>query len=258
MSGWIKISRKINEHWLWEDANKLKWWIDLLLMAAWEEKQVLHQSQIVELKRGQLIASLNTLCQRWGANKKTIMRFLDMVQQEGMIVHQRVHQHISIITICKYDRYQSSDNSEYTNQYTNEYTNQYTNEYTNPLNNNIKNINIRRNKEDKERAAIAVALEKKKKEFYESLIPYVKIYGKEMVRDFYDFWTEENKSGTQFRKQMEKTWNTERRLRMWARNQDKRNSNGNSREPQTTAAQRAQDVASLIARLGEKNKPFEG
>lgn len=34
MSGWIKISRKINEHWLWEDANKLKWWIDLLLMAA--------------------------------------------------------------------------------------------------------------------------------------------------------------------------------------------------------------------------------
>ena len=249
MSGWIKISRKINEHWLWEDANKLKWWIDLLLMAAWEEKQVLHQSQIVELKRGQLIASLNTLSKRWGANKRTVMRFLDMVQNEGMIIHHQVHHQITVITICKYDRYQSGDNSECTTEYTTECTT----ECTTPLNNNIKNINIRRNKEDKERAAIAVALEKKKKEFYESLIPYVKIYGKEMVRDFYDFWTEENKSGTQFRKQMEKTWNTERRLRMWARNQDKRNSNGavktnNSQEQRLSAV--SDRISQLLAEDG--------
>lgn len=97
----------------------------------------------------------------------------------------------------------------------------------------------------------------RKKKFYDELIPYVGIYGKEMVRDFYEYWTEENKSGTQFRKQMEKTWNTERRLRMWARN-DKRNSNGaNSTSNQSTREQRERKVAELIARLAAKNKPYE-
>ena len=33
MAGWIKIYRDIQEHWIWQDANKLKWWLDIILMA---------------------------------------------------------------------------------------------------------------------------------------------------------------------------------------------------------------------------------
>jgi len=39
-----------------------------------------------------------------------------------------------------------------------------------------------------------------------------------MIRAFYDYWTEPNKSNTQFRKELEKTWDTERRLSTWAKN----------------------------------------
>jgi hypothetical protein len=35
--------------------------------------------------------------------------------------------------------------------------------------------------------------------FYETLLPYVRIYGREMVRDFFDYWTEPTPSGTRMR-----------------------------------------------------------
>jgi arsenate reductase-like glutaredoxin family protein len=41
-------------------------------------------------------------------------------------------------------------------------------------------------------------------------------YPKEMLQDFYDYWTEPSKRG-KLRKDMQKTWCTERRLKTWAK-----------------------------------------
>lgn len=73
----------------------------------------------------------------------------------------------------------------------------------------------------KENAADAAAraqknYENRKKDFYDELIPFVQMYGKKMIREFYDYWTEPNISGTKFRKELEKTWSTGRRLSTWA------------------------------------------
>lgn len=59
-----------------------------------------------------------------------------------------------------------------------------------------------------------------KEEFYNSLKPFVAEYGKELVRDFYDYWTEPNASG-KLKFQLEKTWDTARRLKTWAKNEEK-------------------------------------
>lgn len=61
------------------------------------------------------------------------------------------------------------------------------------------------------------------KEFYQTLIPFVKEYGKEMIRSFYDYWTEKNASGKKMRFQLEKTWETAKRLSTWDRNESKFN-----------------------------------
>ena len=52
--------------------------------------------------------------------------------------------------------------------------------------------------------------------FYESLIPYVTIYGKEMVRAFFDYWSEPNRSQTKMKFELERTWDTKRRLNTWS------------------------------------------
>lgn len=59
-------------------------------------------------------------------------------------------------------------------------------------------------------------LNERKKEFGQSLVPYVETYGSEMIRDFFDYWTEPNKSKTKMHFELERTWDTARRLRTWA------------------------------------------
>ena len=39
-----------------------------------------------------------------------------------------------------------------------------------------------------------------------------------MINEFYSYWTEPNKSNTKFKQEMEKTWDTGRRLKKWSGN----------------------------------------
>ena len=62
------------------------------------------------------------------------------------------------------------------------------------------------------------ALQKRKSEFEYSLIPFLGKYTGEQLREFADYWTEPNKSHTKMRYELERTWDTARRLAYWDRN----------------------------------------
>lgn len=51
-----------------------------------------------------------------------------------------------------------------------------------------------------------------KKEVYSLNYPF------QILKEFYDYWSEKNKSGTKMRWELEKTWDLGRRLARWARN----------------------------------------
>ena len=132
-NGWIKIHKQITEHWIWEDAERLKWWLDLLMLAAWEDGKTLVGGKLVEYHRGEALVSVRYLQDRWAKkdkkghvlsmpSKKTITQFLHLLEQDGMVLRQnRVHQ-TTHLTICNYERYQCNDaQSGYTNGYTNGY-----------------------------------------------------------------------------------------------------------------------------------------
>ena len=55
-------------------------------------------------------------------------------------------------------------------------------------------------------------------EFKNSLQPFLKKYGNEMLNDFYLYWTEKRELGRKMRFEMEKTWDTKRRLQRWFKN----------------------------------------
>lgn len=65
----------------------------------------------------------------------------------------------------------------------------------------------------------------RKLKFSYTLEPFLNTYGKDLLNDFYKYWTEPNKSNTKFKQEMEKTWSLERRLETWAKN-DKNFNNG--------------------------------
>ncbi len=99
---------------------------------------------------------------------------------------------------------------------------------------------------------ILAATEKRRKDFYDSLIPYVQRYGKQMVRDFFDYWSELNKSGSKMRWENQQTWELDRRLATWERKSDEFNRNRYGTDKgsnQSGAEQRMREGADIVARL---------
>ena len=105
MTGWIKIHREITEHWIFQDAEKFKWWIDLLIMASHEDNRVLVKDNLVSLKRGQMSISLSFLSTRWGRSKEKVLNFLRLLESDHMI-ERYSDRKSTTITICNYDSYQ--------------------------------------------------------------------------------------------------------------------------------------------------------
>lgn len=78
----------------------------------------------------------------------------------------------------------------------------------------------------------------RQKDFHDSLIPFVGEYDNDMLRAFYDYWSELENGGEQMRFEKQTFFSVGRRLATWAKNEkqfeerDKKlnnNSNGNSR-----------------------------
>ena len=109
MAGWIKISRGIVEHWLWQDAERLKWWLDLLFLAEWKDRRVLHDAHLFTLRKGQIIASISFFSERWGKSNPTIIKYLKLLENEGMICRQVLYRQTPILTICNYEKYQARE-----------------------------------------------------------------------------------------------------------------------------------------------------
>jgi hypothetical protein len=76
------------------------------------------------------------------------------------------------------------------------------------VNDNVNNnVNVNKNN-----------IEERKLKFASTLKPFIEVYGREMINDFYKYWTEPNKSNTKFKQELEKTWSVERRLETWSKN----------------------------------------
>lgn len=91
--------------------------------------------------------------------------------------------------------------------------------------------------EEEEKVKVAVpaplTFEEREKKFMETLVPHLSEYGKEMLRAFFDYWTEKNPSGKKMRFEMQKVFDVKKRLATWKRN-DKKSFNGITKKQQHT------------------------
>ncbi len=63
-------------------------------------------------------------------------------------------------------------------------------------------------------------LRQRQGELAESLRPYVGQYGRDMIRRFFDYWSEPNRTLSSMRCDLQPTWDLARRLAYWARRDD--------------------------------------
>lgn len=210
MEGYIILHKKLLEWQYYQNPNMVLLFIHLLLIANEE---------------GNVNTTLKELERDTGLSIKVIRNCLAKLEK-GMILGTKRAQKNTYLTICNFEDYKTTKIKKGTKKGTILGTKNESSSLTNPQAN----------------------LDKRRNTFTEQLRPYVQIYGRDMVNEFWKYWTEPNKSKTRMRFELEKTWDLNLRLQRWASN-NKMEKNGTNRTNTETKEQRAEKYARRIEEL---------
>ena len=94
-------------------------------------------------------------------------------------------------------------------------------------------------------------IDSRKLKFANTLKPFIDIYGRDLIKDFYGYWTEPNKSNTKFKQELQKTWDTKRRLENWAKNDINFNKNKNGKS-NITDSEQFKELTKSIRSTGDR------
>lgn len=155
------------------------------------------------VKRGQLMTSLNMLADSTKLSKKTVRTCLSKLENWELINISTCNRY-SVVSVCDYEKYFESPAGGV--------------DVTKGKQEKMQELKDEKPKKTKEE--LLADTEKRKKKFYDELVPYVETYGKTMIRRFFDYWSETNKSGSRMRFEQERTWVLNLRLQRWGRNQN--------------------------------------
>lgn len=106
-SGYITLHRKFFDHWLWEEKrefSKAEAWIDLVKSAAFNDHSRIIRGTLITVGRGEIIASLRYLGERWGWKKDKVNSFVRLLESQTMIRRETRHGE-TVVILCNYDSY---------------------------------------------------------------------------------------------------------------------------------------------------------
>jgi hypothetical protein len=92
----ILLTKDLQNSWIFQDEQKLKWWLDIILMAD---------------ENGEVHMSLSDLSHRWNADKSKVSRFLKKLNGATLLQHQMQHQ-VQRIIVCRTGGYKGACNTE--------------------------------------------------------------------------------------------------------------------------------------------------
>ena len=104
--GWVPVKRQIQEHWLWKDKpfSQGQAWIDLIMLANYEDKKMPYKGEIITCERGTVNLSISYLANRWGWSRDKTRRFLKLLESDGMVTVSATT-HRTTITLENYSIY---------------------------------------------------------------------------------------------------------------------------------------------------------
>lgn len=116
--GYIRLHRRLWEHPYWQDPERLRAWIDCLLMAAWKPHRRLIGATQVDIGRGEFIASDSFLTTRWGWSRGKARRFMAAAEEAGEIETRGSTAEGTRYLVVKYGEYQRGRPSDDTDNET--------------------------------------------------------------------------------------------------------------------------------------------
>lgn len=107
MSGWVKDYRSLWDHPLFakEPMTEREAWRWLCSFARHDAGLTRFKSSVINLERGQLIASRNRLAREWMWTERKVRTFLKLLVSQDMIKLE-TDQGVTKLTVCNYDLFQ--------------------------------------------------------------------------------------------------------------------------------------------------------
>ena len=199
--GFIKIERKLAEHWIFQDAEKLKWWLILLLEVNYLPGKIMIGNNLIEIQKGQSAKSLRSWAKLLNTGTKSVVSFFDLLESDKMLKRETVgkgKQSTTLITIENYEHYQGVEKRKSNAKETQPQREGHTIE-----------------ERKKERNTIV----ERKLCFRQSLTDFNKEnpskYPKQLFIDFEMYWTEHGPKDKKMRFEKEKTFGIASRLSTW-------------------------------------------
>lgn len=220
--GYIKLHRSILDWQYWDDHNTTRLLIYFLVSVNYEPKKW----KGIDIKAGQLITSYDKISVSTGLTIKQIRRSIKLLVECNEVIQETASKFQSI-TLVKWEELQVEEikragkgqakgNEREGQRATTKETKEEKKERINSI--NIELINIR------------------KIEFQNTLSPFLAEYGKDVLNEFYKYWTEPNRTFTKMRFEMEKTWSVDLRLSNWNKRNANFNINKNGTKPNSSDA----------------------
>lgn len=240
----LPINRSLFNHFLWKEKrafSKCEAWLDLIASSRFEQSQAreLVGGKLMTWKRGQLPASVRYLANRWHwKSVHKVEDFLKLLKAEGMIKTDVVNGQ-TLITLINYEAHNGfgqqrgrenpppsgiTEDSRDTNGDSEGTARGQRGDETNKEN--------KVNNEEQESGASAPTPKSFKKFSEEDFKEEIRKANVDlkltdaMLHKFFGYWSERSASGL-MKFQLEKTWETRRRLETWRDNQAKFDRNGN-------------------------------
>lgn len=115
MEGWIKLHRKIAQHWIYKNSDYVKAWICILITVNYEDKKVLIHGELIECKRSQSLLSLLSWAKLFGKNWtiQKVRTFFELLKSDSMIITEGLPK-TTRLTVCNYDDYQTEQQTDNT------------------------------------------------------------------------------------------------------------------------------------------------
>ena len=108
---WVKVHRKILEHWIYRRPEYVSIWLYLIARANWKPSKALVNGSIVTIERGEVLTSIGSLAENTHTSRQTVRTFLRLAEVDEMI-SVKSNTAATRIKLLNYEKLQQRENHD--------------------------------------------------------------------------------------------------------------------------------------------------
>lgn len=106
MPRWMPVYEDDMTHWLWDNAQRYQWWLEIRFRAAKTPgmRYVGDTNIRIRVTYGEWPVTIAYLGTRWHADERAVISFLEALEEDGLITRRKSGL-VTVISVCGFEKY---------------------------------------------------------------------------------------------------------------------------------------------------------